>query len=155
VPSVASAHSTLVRTTPSGDVRTVPDAVGLDFDERPSARFSVVHVLGPDGQRRDAGTLTVLNDTVTQPLAGSRPAGRYTVDWRVVSADGHPVSGQWTFTAAEAAPVRAAPAAPTAASTKDPSGGGHLGHVLLAVGIVLLIGLSYLAERVWKRGSAA
>lgn len=154
VPSAASAHDALVRTTPVGDVTTAPDAVQLDFNEPPRARFSVVHVTGPDGRRRDAGALSVRNDTVTQPLAGSRPAGRYTVDWRVVSADGHPVSGQWQFTVSAAAsvlPTPTAPAGPAAAPADAGGGGGHLGHVALAVVAVVLLGLSWVAEQVWKR----
>lgn len=157
-PAVASAHSVLISTTPpTGTVASMPDAVHLDFNERPRARFSVVHVFGPDGQRRDAGTLSVLNDTVSQPIAGTRPAGAWTVDWRVVSADGHPVSGQWRFTAtAAAAPLaRPASAAAPAAATRDDSGGAHLGHILLAVVIVLLIGVSYVGERLWKRRTRA
>jgi methionine-rich copper-binding protein CopC len=153
-PSVASAHSVLISTTPpAAAVASMPDAVHLDFNERPRGRFSVVHVFGPDGGRRDAGTLSVLNDTVTQPIAGSRPAGVYTVDWRVVSADGHPVSGQWRFTATAAAAPLAEPsvAAAPAAASKDDDGGAHLGHAVLAVVIVLLLGASYVGERLWKR----
>lgn len=153
-PSVASAHSFLVRTTPTtGAGPTVPDVVTLTFNEPPRGRFSVVQVTGPDGLRRDAGPVSVLNDTVTEALAGTRPAGQWTVDWRVVSSDGHPVSGRWSFTADTAAPALAAPvAAPAVAGSRQTgSGGGHLGHVLIGFGIALLLGLSYLGERLWKR----
>lgn len=154
VPSVASAHAVLLRTTPTGDVRSAPNAVQIVFDESPRTRFSVVHVLGPDGQRRDAGALSVQNGTVTQPLTGSRPPGQYTVDWRVVSDDGHPVSGQWRFTVTAAAPALPSPAAPAAAPADAGSGGGHLGHVLLAVVVVVLLGLSWVLERLWQRRKA-
>ncbi len=101
----AAAHSVLLSTSPprGGTVDTAPSSVSLTFDEMPQGQFSTIHVTGPDGQRRDNGHVQVLNDVVTEPLAGTRPAGRYVVDWRVVSADGHPVSGEFTFTARSAA----------------------------------------------------
>jgi methionine-rich copper-binding protein CopC len=97
----AAAHSVLLETSPArgGTVPTAPTAVALTFNEMPQGEFSTIHVTGPDGQRRDNGHVQVVNDVVTEPLAGTRPAGRYVVDWRVVSADGHPVSGEFTFTA--------------------------------------------------------
>jgi methionine-rich copper-binding protein CopC len=102
--SPASAHAVLEKTSPvdGSTVDTVPASVSLTFDEAPQTKFSVVHVTGPDGKRKDAGPISVATAVVTESLAGSRPAGRYVVDWRVVSDDGHPVSGQFTFTARSA-----------------------------------------------------
>jgi methionine-rich copper-binding protein CopC len=145
VTSAAEAHSVLLRTSPvaSGSVAQAPDTVQLMFNERPQGRFSVVHVTGPDGGRRDAGSVSVLNDTVSESISGTRPAGRYTVDWRVVSADGHPVSGQFAFTTQHAAAPLAAPVARAGSGASAGSGGlsRHLWHVvlpaLIAVGLVL------------------
>lgn len=53
------------------------------------------------------------------PLRGPAPAGQYRVLWRVTSADGHPVSGQFTFAANE--PGGGNQPGPTA---KGPSQGG-------------------------------
>jgi hypothetical protein len=104
--SPASAHAVLERTIPANGstVDVVPASVSLVFDEAPEVKFSTIHVTGPDGQRRDNGPVTLSTATVTEHMAGSRPAGRYTVDWRVISDDGHPVSGQFTFTATSAGP---------------------------------------------------
>ncbi len=151
VPAVASAHSVLIETDPTtGSVAATPDAVRLTFNERPQARFSVVQVVGPDGARRDAGNLSVLNDVVSEPLQGTRPAGVYTVNWRVVSADGHPVSGQWRFTAASAAPALAAVSGPSQAPESGGSG-GHGAHVVLIVGIVVLMLALLAVERLRNR----
>lgn len=151
-PSVASAHSFLIRTTPeSGADGALPDVVTLTFNEPPRGRFSVVHVTGPDGVRRDAGAVAVQNDTVTQAISGTRPPGQWTVDWRVVSDDGHPVSGQWHFTAAAAAPALAAPVAAAPAPAGKNNGRAHLGHVAFGFVIAALMLLSYIVERVWKR----
>src|SRR5699024_10824890 len=46
---------------------------------------------------------------VSHPLADDLPAGEYSVDWRVVSADGHPISGEFTFTVTEQAAVGDSP----------------------------------------------
>jgi methionine-rich copper-binding protein CopC len=104
----ATAHSVLLQTSPArgATVASAPDSVALTFNEMPQGEFSTIHVTGPDGQRRDNGHVQVVNDVVTEPLGGTRPAGRYVVDWRVVSADGHPVSGEFAFTARAAGLAR-------------------------------------------------
>src|SRR4051812_46629100 len=156
--SSASAHSVLVRTEPERavSVASAPALVQLDFNERPRARFSVVHVMGPDGQRRDVGTLSVRDDTVFQPLAGTRPAGVYVVNWRVVSSDGHPISGQWQFTSTAAAPSIAVPAAAPASGSgtraaSSSSWERHLVHALLGVGVAAVIGAGALRDRLRRR----
>ena len=74
------------------------------------------------------GEPRLVDNTVTQALQPGSPAGRYVVEWRVTSADGHPISGTFSFTAAapgtgEPVPVPepAMPAAPAA-----PAGGTDL-----------------------------
>jgi copper resistance protein C len=57
---------------------------------------------------------------VTQDLQPGSPAGAYTVDWRVTSADGHPISGSFTFTA-EAAAARVPSTAPSLAPQPSPA----------------------------------
>jgi methionine-rich copper-binding protein CopC len=156
MPSAASAHAALVRTEPSpGAVPSAPDAVTLTFDEPPRTRFSVVHVLAPDGRRADGGQLTLDGSTVRQPLAGPRPAGRYTVDWRVVSDDGHPVSGSWQFTAEAAVADATAVSVPVAAPASATKGGGHSSHVVFAVVAAALLAASWVGERWWQHRKRA
>jgi methionine-rich copper-binding protein CopC len=138
----AAAHSVLLATSPArgGTVATVPSKVVLTFNEMVRGEFSTIHVTGPDGKRRDDGHLQVLNDFVTEPLAGTRPAGQYVVDWRVVSADGHVVSGQFMFTARSAAPLLVArPANPDPAPAKSSSSTGIV--IGVAAGVVVIGGL--------------
>ena len=40
-----------------------------------------------------------MDNTVAQSIGPDAPAGTYTVQWRVTSADGHPISGTFGFTA--------------------------------------------------------
>ncbi len=98
----ASAHSGMTGSDP-GDGATVdvaPDTVTLTFNEPPQALGTEIAVVGPNGTTVSEGVTTVADAAVTQPLAATRPAGAYVIQWRVTSADGHPLSGELTFTAA-------------------------------------------------------
>ncbi|WP_148043388.1 copper resistance CopC family protein [Flexivirga caeni] len=96
----AQAHDYLVGSSPkaSGSVAAAPKTVTLTFDDivltRP-ARPQVT-VQGPDGRYYETGCATVTDRVVTTPVALG-PAGKYTVTWRIVSADGHPVSDNISF----------------------------------------------------------
>jgi copper resistance protein C len=54
---------------------------------------------------------------VSRKIRAGGPAGQYTVAWRVVSSDSHPIEGTFAFTAASAAPGASPAASPTAAGT--------------------------------------
>jgi copper resistance protein C len=96
----ASAHDYLISTSPGdgGSVATSPARVTLTFNEAVSTRFSTVLVTGPKGGSWQSGAPDILGATVNQPLRKLGPAGPYQVTWRVVSADGHPVGGSFSFT---------------------------------------------------------
>jgi methionine-rich copper-binding protein CopC len=140
--SAASAHSVLLSTTPaeSAQIAAAPPTITMTFNEQPRGEFSDIHITGPDGARRDSAHVKVLNDTITEDLGGTRPAGKYVVDWRVISADGHPVSGQFSFTAkASAADLgpRQPDAIASAAAKKDK--GSNAGVIVTVVVIVVLV----------------
>jgi methionine-rich copper-binding protein CopC len=127
----ASAHDALVSTSPAdgSSVDAAPGAVELVFTEPPKALGTAVSVVGPDGRPVSDGTVELVGTIVRQHLLADRPAGRYTVEWRVTAADGHPTSGTFGFTAltATAAPVTqttAAPAVPTLAPVVPTQAGG-------------------------------
>jgi hypothetical protein len=54
-------------------------------------------VVGPDGNVWSTGEPTVQGAVVGIDLRPLGPAGTYTVNYRVTSADGHVVSGSWSF----------------------------------------------------------
>jgi len=95
-----SAHSALQSSTPADQAELVqpPTAVTLTFNEAVDSEFSDVVVTGPDGQARQEGATQVQGSTVTQPLRPLTEDGRYDVAYRVVSADGHPITGELSFT---------------------------------------------------------
>ncbi|WP_309133077.1 copper resistance protein CopC [Brevibacterium sp.] len=95
----ALAHDQLITETPSnGDsVKSAPDAVTMEFSGSPQKLGNEIDVLH-DGQNIATGSPEVQFHTVTQKLRTDLPSGDYTVKWRIVSEDGHPVSGDFTFT---------------------------------------------------------
>ncbi|WP_344194825.1 copper resistance CopC family protein [Pedococcus aerophilus] len=95
----ADAHAALKSINPAdgGTVATAPRQVTLEFNEPIGASFATVTVTGPSGDAGE-GRPQVDGRTVTQPLADSLPDGKYSVSFRVVSEDGHPVSDTTTFT---------------------------------------------------------
>ena len=115
----ADAHNALQGTDPAdGSTVDVPPAqITLTFDQPAQALGTEIAVVGPDGATVSTGDAQLVDSTVTQALAADLPAGAYTVQWRVTSADGHPLSGELAFTASNGA----APAAePTAEATPEP-----------------------------------
>ena len=114
----AVAHDVLAGTTPAPDatVDTAPATVSLEFSDAPQTLGTDVVVTGPAGDTVSDGTPQIAGSTVTQQLAGGLPAGTYTVDWRVTSADGHPLTGSFAFDVARDAPV-AAPVGGASASS--------------------------------------
>lgn len=114
----ASAHNALLSTTPARGavLTTMPPVVALHFDLPSGVLGTQVVVLGPTGNVA-AGAPHLIDDDVRQPIDPGSPAGHYTVNWRAISADGHPVQGTFGFTttrrAAGTEPIRAA--APPAA----------------------------------------
>ena len=119
----ASAHDVLRSTNPADGavVDRLPDMVVLTFDEPALAIGTEVVVTGPAGPVSD-GQPQLVDAEVRQPVRAG-PAGRYTVLWRVTSADGHPVSGTFAFTTQQgsAASPTATPGTTTAPSTSPSS----------------------------------
>ena len=121
VAAPASAHDTIVSSTPAADsqLTTAPTEVVLTFsnnlislDENSGTAMTVADESGEDWV---AGEPTITADSVTVPLAEGMPNGAYTVTWQVVSSDGHPTSGEYSFSLA--APD--APAGPSATATES------------------------------------
>jgi copper transport protein len=101
LPAAAWAHAVLISTNPVGNkiLTTAPTEVQLTYSEPVEPRFAIISVTDAGGHLvtsapparspEDPNTLVV-------PLQ-QIPEGWYLVYWRVISADGHPVRGAWTF----------------------------------------------------------
>jgi copper transport protein len=101
LPAAAWAHAVLEHTTPlpSSVVNRTPPVVLLTYSEAVEPRFAIVSVTDAAGRQQIAGpprrsppdpkTLVVPLHRLSQ--------GWYLVYWRVISVDGHPVRGAFTF----------------------------------------------------------
>lgn len=160
--TAASAHDSLVSSSPAeGESVSSLSEVSLDF----SANLlgydggNIVIVLGPDGRHYESECAALAGPDLTTAVALGDP-GDYSIEWRAVSSDGHPVSGVIPFTytgvstsagsdtsvcasaaGATAAPVESAPAsdggAPSGLVIGLLAGGGVL--VLVVVLIVIIV----------------
>jgi methionine-rich copper-binding protein CopC len=98
----ASAHNSLTSSNPADDaaVDAGPAEIVLTFDQpvQESEKLNTVAVTGPDGEQWQGGPANVDSNVVSVPVRELGPEGDYTIGYRIVSADGHPVSGELTFT---------------------------------------------------------
>lgn len=98
----ALAHTALSGSDPAdGSVlETPPRQVTLTFTESVSFPDAALRVLSPANERvnpRPAQHADGKGNTARVELSDKLPEGTYTVAWRVISADGHPISGAFTF----------------------------------------------------------
>jgi methionine-rich copper-binding protein CopC len=139
----AQAHDVLLSTSPAdaSTVATAPAQVVLTFDAPAFAIGTQILINGPGGNVA-VGKPRLINHQVMQSLAPGAPAGPYTVLWRVTSADGHPVSGSFTFTATAASTATATAATPVNSTGSATHGRsfGPLAWVAIAVVVALLWG---------------
>jgi copper transport protein len=153
----ASAHATLEQAKPSDGSRLklAPKTVTLTFDENVGlGTAGYVHVTDKDGNRVDAKAAYHPGgdgQQVADDLRDSLGDGTYTVSWRVVSADSHPVAGTLRFV------VGSGPLVATSAG----GGGATVDHVTSATFEIVrwlsyagfaLLGGSWLLLTVWPAG---
>jgi copper transport protein len=101
LPAAAWAHAALLKTFPaaSAEVDTPPAELRLVYDEVIEPRFAVISVTDAAGHQQVDGTV---HRSQSDPYELDAPLKRsaegwYLVFWRVISADGHPVRGAFTY----------------------------------------------------------
>lgn len=122
----AHAHDELLISVPAADATldTLPGEISLTFSGTVSVEpgATEVEVTDADGTTVSAGDPLVDGTIVTQALDGDA-SGVLTVLWKVVSSDGHPISGEYSFTVEPApapAPTPTTPTEPTDEPTAAP-----------------------------------
>jgi copper resistance protein C len=163
----AFAHAELKGSNPAkgASVAAAPKQIELTFNQAVSPES--ITVVGPQGVQWTVGQIAVAGPVVTAPVTAVGPAGEYTINYRVLSEDGDPVTGTVAFTLTTAASVATtttttttttAAAAPTsnpqAAPTAGDDSGGVPGWVwiLVAIAVVLVAG-AMVGRRVRARTS--
>ncbi|MEE2061724.1 copper resistance CopC family protein [Rhodococcus artemisiae] len=168
----AQAHSTLIGSTPAADATAAgsPDEIELEFNQPINTAFATVTLTDGEGAQRGSSEAIVDAERVRLAIPEPLSAGDYTVGYRVVSADGHPITGSYAFTitaAAGQAPTSDAPPAssssPVAAEPEttqtqatpedsEPSGSSIPVLLIIAVAAVLVIaGGTWAAVRAFRK----
>ncbi|MDQ6714650.1 MAG: copper resistance protein CopC [Actinomycetota bacterium] len=160
-------HAKLVSVSPPDGVQLaqLPSQVVLTFDEPMPPDFAQV-VLTRDGTGVAVAAPQASGSALTAAVTGASGAGGYRIAWRATSDDGHPVSGQSSFTVTGAAssttagtvpPAPGAAAAPWAPSYKTPQTQAtsldhpdHLPGLVVAV-VLLLAGVALLLHEQRRR----
>ena len=95
----AAAHATRIATDPAVNATLIsgPPRVSATFNEHLQDTFAAMTVVGPDGNLWSTGQSHVDGAIVSVDVLPLGPVGTYTVNYRVTSADGHVVSGSWSF----------------------------------------------------------
>ena len=102
----AQAHDALPSSNPADGqtITTNPGKVSITLNNPPSTQLkgsNIIKVTAPDGHVVSTGDLAVDGATLSTEADIDHP-GKHTVQWRAVSADGHPIEGSFTFTFAGA-----------------------------------------------------
>jgi copper transport protein len=158
------AHTTLLASDPAAgsQLSASPSRVRLLFSEPIEPELATVSVSGSTGERR---VLTAAGDphdvhAILAPL-DSLASGSYRVAWHVVSADGHPVGGSYTFSVGMGvggAPPPAAPASDTSETAEGVTVGGApvIAALLRGAAVGCMMGLCGLLLFIaWFRASLA
>jgi methionine-rich copper-binding protein CopC len=147
VPSPATAHSSRVDTNPEdgATLETLPAEATVTFDEAP--KTADVVLARPDG-KVDKLKTAVAGSTIKAHLPAEGPRGVYTLSYRVVSADGHPVSGSVSFGVTTGPPPGARPEPTPSASAPVDTGWGRndVTPVVLGLAVLGIIGAVLVAR---------
>lgn len=127
----AQAHDTLLESDPAdgATLETSPEAITLTFSADVLEVSPLVRITDESGEQLAEITPSVDGPVATAALEEPLPAGTSTVQWRVVSSDGHPIEGTFEVTVeqdAAAEETTEAPAEESApAETTAPAEGGE------------------------------
>ena len=112
-PNAASAHTELISSTPAPNesVNAALPEISLTFSEPPLLEGSAIVVTDSSGQAVQTEPLTLNGATLSTPWPATLTPGPVKVEWRAVSADGHPVNDEFSFDYTAAAEGGVAPSA--------------------------------------------
>ncbi len=150
--SVAAAHAKLESMTPAdgSSMAAPPTKVVLTFNEPVGSNGTQVQVKSPSGTNVANGDAQVVDNTVTQPVGAMIEAGKYQVEARVVSDDGHPITVAGSFTVTHAGH----PATQSGGTSPSQSGDNSNLVTIVAMCLVMLVVVALAIVIVRRRPSA-
>jgi len=143
---VAAAHATRLATDPveNTELTRTPEKVSAMFSEALQPSFAAMTVVGPDGNLWSTGDPKVDGAVVSVGVRPLGPSGTYTVNYRVTSADGHVVSGSWSFRLT--VPGTGTPG-PPASATSEANDGIPVWPFFVAAGVIVAGGALWAVRR--------
>ena len=139
----ALAHADQVSMTPTANsmLTQAPTQVVLGFSEKINPLGTVVVVIDPTGAQVQDGTAVVKGQRVIAKVKPFEVAGKYRVNYRIVSADGHAISGTRSFAYAPggAVPTVAPSTTDDAAATANRVSWGMSPAIVLSLVMMLII----------------
>lgn len=116
----ARAHASLVGTDPADGavLEEAPSVITLSFNEAVQPVDDAIRLVDSDGRDHEVTATARDHDVIIE--VGSAPGeGGYALNWRVVSADSHPISGVLAFTVGSESPAAPRPVAPESGGASD------------------------------------
>jgi copper resistance protein C len=156
-PLSAFAHGEMVQAFPAADsnVQTAPIEVAIEFDGKlqiiGSTNVNSIEVTDSEGQIISSPTAVVEGNRISTRLQLTDITGLVSVHYRIVSEDGHPVEGDYSFSVGQTPVAISAygeESAEEEAGTAEESGSNLL---VTSVGASILVGLVYLLVRRIKK----
>ncbi|WP_019635414.1 copper resistance CopC/CopD family protein [Paenibacillus fonticola] len=115
LPASVSAHAFVVASSPVENevLEEAPASVSITFNEPIENAFHSLQVTGPSGRQATEGVARIDDANSAKLIADLRtelPDGIYTVNYKVLSSDGHTVTGTFPFIIGDAAAGQSPPA---------------------------------------------
>jgi methionine-rich copper-binding protein CopC len=139
----AAAHNALISSDPKDktSLEVGPSTVTLTFDQdvQGGQGINTISVVDANGGHYEvAGDPTIKDTAVSAKVNALGKAGQYKIGYRILSADGHPVSGELTFTLTKDG--TGTPTTPANTSSGDGGSSDGLPIWVWIVGAVVLLG---------------
>ena len=153
----AFAHGEITQSTPVADsnVLSAPKEVSIEFDGKlqtiGNAVVNLITVTDNQGQVISSPTSVVEGNKISTKLQLTDITGLVSVHYRIVSEDGHPVEGDYSFTVGQtpvATSANGEEAAEAEAGISEESGSNLLVN---GVGLLILIGIVFVIVRRIKK----
>ena len=154
LPITAFAHGEMVQATPAVDsnVLTAPTEVSIEFDGKlqiiGNTNVNSIEVTDNQGQVISSPTSVVEGNKISTKLQLTDITGLVSVHYRIVSEDGHPVEGDYSFTVGET-PVAISAQSGESTGEEVAESGSNL--LVNGIGMLTLISIAFLVVRRIKK----
>jgi copper resistance protein C len=153
--SSAQAHSALKSSNPANQevVEAIPSDISLTFNKDlisiEGESVNTLTLKGADGTSYELLPPTIGGAVLSAQVAdGEYPAGDYLLSYRAVSADGHPITGEITFSTKSSTMVESAPATPVTTSLPAEPEESSSQNIIYIAGVLLgALGIFSIAQR--------